>query len=169
MCQYITTTALPLMVRDGVGRRYRPATSEQILAAARLVIDEKMRRGNSFLAPEASRTYLRTKLAGYEHEVFAAVFLDTRHRLIAYAELFRGTIDGAQVHPREVAKEALRHNAAAVIVAHNHPSGNPEPSGADRAVTAQLKEALALIDVRVLDHIVVAGHETVSLAERGWL
>lgn len=169
MGQVTNTSPLPLMVRDGVRCRYRPATSEQILAAARLIIDQKMQRGTCFLAPETANSYFRTKLAGYEHEVFVAVFLDTRHRLIAYAELFRGSIDGAEVHPREVVKEALRLNAAALIVAHNHPSGNPDPSEADRAVTIRLKQALSLVDVRLLDHIVVAGHESVSLAQRGWI
>nr|ELN5399091.1 DNA repair protein RadC [Pseudomonas aeruginosa] len=91
----------------------------------------------------------------------------TRHRLIDYAEMFRGTIDSAEVHPREVVKEALRLNAAAVIISHNHPSGNPEPSAADRAMTSQLRQALALVDVRTLDHIIVAGGTTTSFAERG--
>ncbi len=115
----------------------------------------------------AVKEYLRAKLAGFEHEVFAVLFMDTQHRLIEYAEMFRGTIDGASVYPRELVKEALRLNAAAVIVSHNHPSGNPEPSGADRTLTQRLKEALGLVDVRVLDHIIVAGTDTTSFAERG--
>ena len=106
-------------------------------------------------------------LAGFEHEVFAVLFLDTQHRLIEYAEMFRGTIDSASVYPRELVKEALRLNAAAVIVSHNHPSGNPEPSRADEVLTQRLKEALALVDVRTLDHIIVAGGSTISFAERG--
>ena len=120
-------------------------------------------------SPAAVKDYLRAKLAGFEHEVFAVLFLDTRHRLIDYAEMFRGTIDSAEVHPREVVKEALRLNAAAVIISHNHPSGNPEPSAADRAMTSQLRQALALalVDVRTLDHIIVAGGTTTSFAERG--
>ena len=97
------------------------------------------------------------------------MFLDTRHRIIAIEMLFRGTIDGAEVHPREVARMALKLNAAAVIVAHNHPSGNPEPSAADRAVTAQLKQALGLLDVRLLDHFVVSATQETSLAARGWV
>lgn len=109
------------------------------------------------------------QLAGFEYEVFAVLFLDTQHRLIEYAELFHGTIDSAVVHPREVLKATLRHNAAAVIVSHNHPSGNPEPSQADTTLTRQLKEALALVDVRILDHIIVAGTDTTSFAERGLL
>lgn len=126
-----------------------------------------MQRGASFSSPAAVKEYLRAKLAGFEHEVFAVLFLDTQHRLIEYAEMFRGTIDSASVYPRELVKEALRLNAAAVIVSHNHPSGNPEPSGADKVLTQRLKEALALVDVRTLDHIVVAGGSTMSFAERG--
>lgn len=157
-----------LYVRDG-RRRYQPATSEQIIEAARRVVDRRMCRGASFTDPAAARGFFRDKLAGLEREVFAVAFLDTRHRLIDYAELFQGTIDGAEVHPREVVRESLIRNAAALIVGHNHPSGTPEPSAADRAVTAQLKQALALVDVRLLDHIVVGGHVTVALAERGWV
>lgn len=117
--------------------------------------------------PVAVRKYLSAKLADFEHEVFAVLFLDTQHRLIEYSELFRGTIDSASVYPRELVKEALRLNAAAVIVSHNHPSGNPEPSGADKVLTQRLREALALVDVRTLDHIIVAGGSTISFAERG--
>lgn len=155
-----------LLVRDARGR-YLPASVDQILEAARQAIELKMQRGAEFTSPALVKEYLSTKLAGFEHEVFAVLFLDTRHRLIAYAEMFRGTIDGASVHPREVVKEALRFNAAAVIFSHNHPSGNPEPSGADKALTQRLKDALALVDVRTLDHVIVAGANTASFAERG--
>ncbi|HBT2927569.1 TPA: DNA repair protein RadC [Klebsiella pneumoniae] len=155
-----------LMVRDAQGR-YLLATAEQILEGARQAIERKMQRGTSFTSPAAVKEYLRAKLAGFEHEVFAVLFMDTHHRLIEYAEMFRGTIDGASVYPRELVKEALRLNAAAVIVSHNHPSGNSEPSGADRALTQRLKEALGLVDVRVLDHVIVAGTDTTSFAERG--
>lgn len=118
-------------------------------------------------SPEASRHYLMLKLGDREQEVFAVMFLDNRHRLIKYEELFYGTIDGATVHPREVVKAALRHNAAALIIAHNHPSRVPEPSRADEAITRRLREALAIVDIRVLDHIVVGGTEITSFAERG--
>ena len=155
-----------LMVRDAQGH-YQPATADQILDAARQAIEHKMQRGMSFSSPEVVKEYLRAKLGGFEHEVFAVLFLDTHHRLIEYAEMFRGTIDGASVYPREVVKAALRFNAAAVIVSHNHPSGNPEPSAADRALTQRLREALALVDVRTLDHVIVAGSSTTSFAERG--
>ncbi|CAB3890915.1 DNA repair protein RadC [Achromobacter deleyi] len=157
-----------LMVRDSQGR-YLLATADQILEAARQAIEHKMQRGASFSSPAAVKEYLCAKLGGFEHEVFAVLFLDTQHRLIEYAEMFHGTIDSASVYPREVVKETLRLNAAAVIISHNHPSGNPEPSAADKAMTAQLRQALALVDVRTLDHIIVAGSRTTSFAERGLL
>lgn len=157
-----------LLVRDAQGR-YLPASVDQILKAARQVIDQKMQRGTVFMSPVLVKEYLGPKLAGFEHEVFAVLFLDSQHRLIEYVEMFRGTIDSASVHPREVVKEALRFNAAAVIFSHNHPSGNPAPSQADKLLTQRLKDALALVDVRALDHIIVAGDATTSFAERGLL
>jgi DNA repair protein RadC len=150
-------------------RRYEPATAEQILGAAREVVDRRMQRGMLFADPAVSCRFFLDRLSGYDREVFAAAYLDGRHRLIDHGELFFGTIDGAEVHPREVVKEALLHNAAAVMVAHNHPSGTVDPSAADRAVTARLKQALALVDVRLLDHIIVGGNQTLSLAARGWV
>jgi DNA repair protein RadC len=155
-----------LLVRDVQGR-YLPASVDQILEVARQVIERKMQRGAELTSPALVKEYLRNKLAGFDHEVFAVLFLDTRHRLIEYREMFRGTIDSASVYPREVVKEALRLNAAVVILSHNHPSGNPEPSQADKVLTQRLKEALELVDVRTLDHIITAGIETVSFAERG--
>jgi len=119
--------------------------------------------------PQATRTYLSMRLGDVPHEVFACVFLDTRNRVIAFEELFRGTIDGAAVYPREVVKAALRHNAAAVIFAHNHPSGVAEPSAADRDITRRLVDALALVDIRALDHLILTRHDNVSLAERGMM
>jgi DNA repair protein RadC len=118
-------------------------------------------------SPEATRDYLKLRLRGLSHEVFACLFLDNRHRVIEYQELFRGTIDGASVHPREVLKEALRWNAAAVIFAHNHPSGVAEPSQADLHITKRLQNTLDVIDVRVLDHIIVGENDGTSFAERG--
>lgn len=120
-------------------------------------------------SPEATRTYLKSRLRSYPHEVFACLFLDNRHRVIEYRELFRGTIDGASVHPREVVREAMRANAAAVIFAHNHPSGVAEPSQSDLRITQRLKDALALLDVRVLDHFIVGEGGGTSFAERGLL
>ncbi|ERY33667.1 TPA: RadC family protein [Pseudomonas aeruginosa] len=157
-----------LLVRDDQGR-YMQATADQILEAARQVIDQKIPRGALFTSPELVKDYLRTKLVGFEHEVFAVLFLDTKHRLIEYAELFHGTIDQASVYPREVVKAALRVNAAAVVFSHNHPSGNPEPSHADKVLTQRLREALAIVEIRTLDHIVVGSEGTVSFAEQGLL
>jgi DNA repair protein RadC len=119
-------------------------------------------------SPQASKDFVKLKLFDYEHEVFACLFLDNRNRVITFEELFRGTIDGASVYPREVVKACLSHNAAAVIFAHNHPSGIAEPSQADIAITERLRKALALIDVRVLDHLIV-GDQVTSFSERGLL
>ncbi len=119
-------------------------------------------------SPQASKDYVKLKLASYQHEVFACLFMNNRNRVITFEELFRGTMDGASVYPREVVKACLSHNAATVILAHNHPSGVAEPSVADERITKRLKDALALIDVRVLDHLIV-GEEVISFAERGLL
>ena len=155
-----------LHVRDARGR-YRMATPEQILAAARQAIDHQIPRGAALSSLQTVRDFLRAKLAGLTYEMFSVLFLDNRHRLIEYVEMFRGTIDGASVHPRGVVKETLMRNAAAVILAHNHPSGVVDPSQADELITHRLRDALALVDVRVLDHIIVAGNDTLSMAERG--
>ena len=132
-------------------------------------LSRTVKRGATLGSPEDTRRYVSTRLRGFPYEVFACLFLDNRHRVIAFEEMFRGTIDGASVHPREVIKRCLEHNAAALIVAHNHPSGVAEPSHADRIVTRRLAEAGALVELRLLDHIVVGDGETVSFAERGWL
>lgn len=129
----------------------------------------ELERGTALTDPTAAGRYFAQRLRSRAHEVFAALFLDTRHRALAFEELFAGTIDGAEVHPREVVRRALVHNAAAVIVGHNHPSGSPEPSTADRAVTDRLKSALALVDIRLLDHFVIGDGAPVSLAARGWI
>ena len=131
-------------------------------------LKERMQRGDVLEDPDAVRLYLASKLRDKKAEVFAVVFLDNRHRVIEYEEMFQGTIDGANVHPREVVREALKHNAAAVLFAHNHPSGVAEPSQADERITLRLREALALIEVRVLDHFIV-GDALVSMAEQGLL
>ena len=161
------TIEAKLYVREKT--RYRTADAEQVLAAAQQIVDKRMVRGTSFKDPSVACEFFRDKLGHLEREVFAAVMLDTRHRLIDYVELFQGTIDGAEVHPREVVRAVLRLNAAAVLVAHNHPSGDAEPSAADRAVTARLKQALALVDVRLLDHVIVGGTQTRSLAASGYV
>jgi DNA repair protein RadC len=128
-----------------------------------------LKRGEALTDPFAAGRYFTQRLRGLPHEVFAVLFLDTRHRAIAFEELFRGTVDGAEVHPREVVRRALAHNAAALIVGHNHPSGNGEPSTADRTITARLKQALALVEVRLLDHFIVGDGAPVSMAARGWV
>ncbi|MEZ5512482.1 MAG: DNA repair protein RadC [Steroidobacteraceae bacterium] len=164
----MTTTSL-LLVRDVSNGELREATSAEVLTAARTTLSRRMRQGTKLTSPEVTRDYLRLQLAEREHEVFCIIYLDTRHRVIDCQELFRGTIDGASIYPREVLKEALRRNAAACILAHNHPSGVAEPSHADELITRRLKEALWLVEIRVLDHLIVAGGEVVSFAERGLL
>jgi DNA repair protein RadC len=143
------------------------------LGAARELVKrslaEELQRVCVLTTPYATRDYIRTLVAGLEYECFVALFLDNRNRLIASEELSRGTIDGASIYPREIVKRALAHNAAAVIFAHNHPSGSAEPSAADRDITARLKSALGTIDIRILDHVVIGGPDAVSLAERGWI
>ncbi|KRG41699.1 hypothetical protein ARC78_10775 [Stenotrophomonas pictorum JCM 9942] len=129
----------------------------------------ELERGIALSDPTSAGRYFAQRLRARPHEVFAALFLDTRHRALAFEELFAGTIDGAEVHPREVVRRALAHNAAAVMIGHNHPSGNPEPSAADRAITTRLQQALALVDIRLLDHFVIGDGAPVSLAARGWI
>ncbi|ALM51312.1 RadC family protein [Halomonas huangheensis] len=126
-------------------------------------------KGEALTAPGLVRRYLSAQLRHLDHEVFAAIFLDTQHRVIRFEVLFQGTLDSASVYPREVAKRALALGAGALIIAHNHPSGVAEPSDADRRITERLREALALFDIRVLDHFVVGDGEVVSFAERGWV
>ncbi len=137
------------------------------LEMGRRHLDERLRRGNALSNPQDTQRFLCAKLRDYPHEVFACLFLDNRHRVIQFEELFFGTIDGASVHPREVVKRALHHNAAAVILAHNHPSGIAEPSRADRQITRRLHDALALVDIRMLDHFIVGDGQFTSFAERG--
>jgi DNA repair protein RadC len=140
-----------------------------VLELARRALQEQLRAGSALTAPGAVRDYLRLALGGRAHEVFVCIHLDAQHRVIACEELFRGTLTQTSVYPREVVKAALAANAAAVIFAHNHPSGVAQPSHADELLTRQLREALALVDIRVLDHFIVAGPQTLSFAERGLL
>ncbi len=142
---------------------------QAVLELSRRHLAETLQRGNALTSVADTRRYLTARMRHQPHEVFAVLFLDNRHRVIAYEELFFGTIDGASVHPRQVVRRALHHNAAALILAHNHPSGVAEPSRADEQITQRLKEALGLIDVRVLDHFVIGDGESVSFAERGLL
>lgn len=141
----------------------------EILAQAEAILRSRISDGELLSDPAKAGELLRYRLAGRDREFFTVVMLDSRHRVLCIEDLFAGTIDGAEVHPREVVKVALMHNAAAVILGHNHPSGNTEPSAADRAVTARLKQALALIDVRLLDHFVVGTSGATSMAARGWV
>lgn len=139
------------------------------LELGRRYLERPVRRRQELKSPTDAACCFKARLADLPYEVFACVFLDTRHRLIGFEALFRGTIDGATVHPREVARRALDLNAAAVIAGHNHPSGSSEPSEADRRITARLKQSLELLDIRLLDHLVVARDGHTSLAELGWL
>jgi DNA repair protein RadC len=145
------------------------AQLQAVLEMARRALAEEMRCGDVLSSPAAVRDFLRLRLEGLPHEVFMAVYLDAQNRVLAAEELFRGTLTQTSVYPREVVKRALAHNAGGIILAHNHPSGVAEPSQADRWLTDQLKHALALVDVKVLDHFIVAGGHGVSFAERGWL
>lgn len=149
-----------------------PAKTGKLLAVlelSRRFLHQGLQRGDPLESPEATRQYLKCVLRDRPHEVFACLFLDTRHRVIAFEELFHGTIDGATVYPRVVAEKALHHGAAAVIAAHNHPSGVAEPSLADQAITRRLREALALLDIRLLDHFVIGDNTPVSMAARGMM
>ena len=157
-----------LLVREGA-ETYRPAEADEVLQAAQRLLERRLPGSEVMTSPKLVRDYLRVKLGALEHEVFAVVMLDAQHRLIAYVEMFRGTVSQTSVYPREVVKEALARNAAAVILAHNHPSGVAEPSRADEYLTQTLKTALALVDTRVLDHMIVAGGTVLSFAERGLL
>jgi DNA repair protein RadC len=157
-----------LASRAGIG----PAKRARLLAAlelARRALGEQLATRPSLRNPRDSGDYLRARLSQLPYEVFACLYLDNRHRVLAFEELFRGTVDGASVHPREVVRACLRHNACAVIFAHNHPSGEAEPSGSDEAITHILRDALQLIEVRVLDHLIIGTGEPVSMAARGLL
>lgn len=142
---------------------------QAMLELSKRHLHEQLAQSDVLTSSELTRQYLRARLRHYEHEVFACLYLDNQHRVVKLEELFTGTIDGAAVYPREVVKRCLRHNAAAVIFAHNHPSGIAEPSQADISITRRLTAALNTIDVRVLDHIVVGMNDAVSFAERGLL
>ncbi len=168
MSQSLSLVSSRLWVRDEQGR-YAVASADEVLQAARDAIEQKIARGAAMDHPERVKQYLVAKLAGYEHEVFAMLLLDAKLGLLSFVELCHGTIDSAAVYPREVVRAVLNTTATAVIMAHNHPSGCPTPSAADRALTERLSAALKLIDVRTLDHIVVGGTQTVSFAELGLL
>ena len=155
---------LPLFARE-----LAPADQQTVREALTLLEGQLREPGASFTSSHAVRDWLRLQLASLEREEFTALFLDNQHRLISHETLFTGTINHTQVHPREVVKAGLKHNCAAVIVAHSHPSGEAEPSQADRKITERLRAALDQVDIRLLDHLVVGGMNIVSFAERGWL
>ena len=157
-----------LLVRDVMGD-YRPANADEVLEAARCVLAGQMRGCEALTSPQVVRDFLRVKLGTLEHEVFAVIHLNAQNRVIDYVEMFRGTVSQTSVYPREVVKEALARNSAALLLVHNHPSGAAEPSRADEMLTQTLKSVLALVDVRVLDHLIVAGSAILSFAERGLL
>lgn len=146
-----------------------PVTEADILKMAQQLARRRLTKGAPLTDPEKVFAHLQTLLQDYKHEVFALLLLDTRHRVLGFRELFRGTLDGASVYPREVVKMALEYNAAAVILVHNHPSGDPQPSQADRKLTVILKEALDMVGTRTLDHIIVGCEGCVSLAQQGHL
>jgi DNA repair protein RadC len=158
---------ITLYVREG-GRRYRPAEEREVLESAAELLGARV-IGEALNSPRDCAEFLRTRFARREHEVFSCLYLDNRHRVLAFEELFRGTLNGTAVYPREIIKRALEHNAAAVILVHNHPSGVAEPSRADELLTTRVREALQLVDVRLLDHLVVGDGEVVSFSERGLL
>lgn len=143
--------------------------AETVIASAMRVLEERARYGSALTSPGAVRDYLRLAIAGREYEVFVCVWLDAQHRVIAFEELFRGSLSQTSVYPREIVKTALARNASAVIFAHNHPSGVAQPSMADELLTRNLREALLLVDVKILDHFIVAGNQSMSFAERGLL
>jgi DNA repair protein RadC len=152
---------------EQINGEYVSVSEDRAVCLVREMLDRRLRREHTILSKTDAAAFLSLQLGALEAERFVGLFLDSQNRLIEYVELFQGTIDQAAVYPREIAKTALRLNASALIVAHNHPSGHPEPSAADIKLTLVVKNALALIDVRLLDHIVVGGGSTISLAERG--
>ncbi len=162
-------STLTLLIQDHQCGAVRKATSDEIISAARACVASKVRRGADLCSPKAARDYLVLRFGQLRHEVFCVIYLDSRHRVLDCQDLFRGTIDGASVYPREVVKEALQRNAAACVLVHNHPSGVAEPSTADEQITRRLQAALQLVDIRIVDHLIVAGGEVTSFAERGLL
>lgn len=158
--------ASSLLVRD-VGGAYRPAEADEVLHAAQRVLASRVRGAEVLTSPAVVKDFLRARMGRLPHEIFAVVHLDAQHRVLDYVEMFRGTVSQTSVYPREVIKDALSRNSSALLLVHNHPSGTPEPSRADEMLTQTLKSAAALVDVRVLDHLIVAGDSVLSMAEKG--
>ncbi len=159
---------MKMYVKDG-RETYRVASETEVLDSAKSVYRRRFKRGTTIRKPSDSLDLIRSEIGHLEHEVFAVAFLDNRHRLISFDHLFRGTNDGTSVHPRECLKDALKYNSAAVVLAHNHPSGQAAASQADERITSRLKKVFELVDIRILDHIIVAGEDSFSFAEHGLL
>ena len=168
LTRLFAATELEFCAIHGMGQA-KYVQLQAVLEMARRALKEEMHEGDSLTSPRAVRDYLQLLLRGRQQEVFMVIFLDAQHRVIASEELFQGTLTQTSVYPREVVKRALVHNAAATILAHNHPSGVAEPSQSDRLLTDALRQALSLVDVRVLDHFIVAGTSCLSFAEKGLL
>ena len=169
MTELVLSTLNSLLIHDHHLGTVRDAASDKIITAARACVANRMRHGASLTSPKAAGDYLVLRFAELQHEVFCVIYLDSRHRVIECQDLLRGTIDGASVHPREVVKEALKRGAAACMLVHNHPSGVAEPRTADELITQRLRDALQLVDIRVIDHLVVSSGGVTSFAERGLL
>lgn len=164
--QAISVFASSLLVRDVTGQ-YRAAEADEVLLAAQQLLAAQVRGSDVMSSPAVVKDFLRARLASLSHEVFAVVHLDAQNRVLDYVEMFRGTVSQTSVYPREVVRDALLRNSSALLLVHNHPSGLADPSRADEVLTQTLKQAAALIDVRVLDHFIVAGSAVQSMAERG--
>lgn len=154
---------------QGLYRTKRAVPAQELIETAKKLVSESFHRTATLSSPSVTRDFLTFELAQEKREIFGVIFTDSQHRVLGFERMFQGSIGSTTVYPREVVKRSLELNAAAVIFAHNHPSGNAEPSTADRQITARLNSALELVDVRVLDHMVVGGKDIVSFAERGWL
>lgn len=157
----------PVLLVCDVAGDYRQVDADEVLQAAQQVLLGRVRGSDVLGSPQAVRDFLRVKLGALEHEMFAVVHLDAQNRVIEYVEMFRGTVSQTSVYPREVVRESMMRNSAALLLVHNHPSGSTQPSRADEMLTQTLKAALSLVDVRVLDHLIVAGSDILSMAERG--
>ncbi|NRF71407.1 DNA repair protein RadC [Aquincola sp. S2] len=162
------TRTTALFVKDLLGD-YQVAAEDEVIAEAKRVLERRVRKCAPMSSPQMVQDYLAVQLSRLEYEVFVVMFLDAQHRLIEMREMFRGTLSQTSVYPREVVRAALQLNAGAIVVAHNHPSGEPEPSRADEFLTSTLKTAMQLVDVRLLDHMIVGGARVMSFAERGLL
>ena len=164
----VSSAASSLLVRDVAGE-YRRANADEVLQAAQRLLACRVRGTDVLTSPAVVKDFLRARLGNLPHEIFAVVHLDAQNRVLDYVEMFRGTVSQTSVYPREVVKDSLSRNSSALLLVHNHPSGSPEPSRADELLTQTLKSAAALVDVRMLDHLIVAGRDVMSFAERGLL